>query len=227
MKKIAIASILALAAGVTSAQTVVGGTIRYDAVKSQGTASTTGIGRSEITFRTTEDIGNGIKVTAGLGLNGLGRGETAGGTDAFIAVATPVGEVMVGQVEVANSLLANSQALAPVQGSEGIVLGSTDNYDVAKYTSPALGGFKASAAALRGIDATGDHTYVLGLEGNVGPVSSKVDYTDGTERVRVSGQINVMVWQLVPVGQATKRLNPLASKLLTAGLLVPQCLLVL
>jgi predicted porin len=99
---------------------------------------------------------------------------------------------MVGQVEVANGLLANSQDLTPVQGSEGIVLGSTANYDVAKYTSPAVMGFKATATAVRGIDATGDHTYILGAEGKVGPVTGKVDYTDGTERVRLSGSVTVM-----------------------------------
>jgi len=192
MKKIAIASALTLMAGVASAQVVVGGTIRYDMTKADGSASTTGIAKSEVTFRSTEDLGNGIKVTAGLGLNGAERGATVTGTDAFIAVATPAGEVMVGQVEVANGLLANTQGLTPVQGSEGIVLGATANYDVAQYTSPAMMGFKATATALRGIDATDDHTYVVGVEGKVGPVAARADYTDGTERVRVSGQVNVM-----------------------------------
>lgn len=191
MKKIAIASVLVLATTLAGAQTVVGGTIRYDAVKADGTANTTGISKSEITLRTTEDIGNGIKVTAGLGINGAERGASTTGTDAFVALSTPAGEVMVGQLEVANGLLANTQSLTPVIGSEGIVLGATANYDVAKYSSPSLLGFKATATSLRGIDATGAHTYVVGAEGKVGPVSTVVDYTDGTERVRISGSMTV------------------------------------
>ena len=198
MKKIVISTLLMGLVGIASAQTVsLGGTIRYDVVDADGAATTAGVSKSEITFRATEEIGKGIKVTAGLGLNGAGRGETVEGTDAFVAVATPVGELMVGQVEVANGIIGNSQDLAPVIGSEGVVLAATENKDVVKYTSPAVAGFKASLSATRALGANGasssaDYAYTVGVAGAVGPVTGKVDYTDGTERIRVSGSVNVM-----------------------------------
>jgi predicted porin len=194
MKKIAIAAALALTAGLASADVLVNGTVRYDIVDAKGADVTTGISRSEITIRATEDVGNGVKVTAGVGLNGAGRGETVEGFDSFITIAGTSGEVMVGQIEVANGLLARTQSLTPVIGSEGIVLGATANRDVFRYTSPAIGGFRVSLQTERDIVAAGSsakQTYVMGADGKIGIISTRIDYTKDTERVRVSATTEV------------------------------------
>jgi len=194
MKKIAIAAVLVAAAGVAAAQVTVSGQIRYDIVDAQRSDTTSGISRSEINFRATEDVGNGVKVTAGAGLNGAGRGETVEGFDSFIAIAGPGGEAMVGQIEVANGLLARTQGLTPVMGSEGIVLGATANKDVFRYTSPAIGAFKVSLQSERDIVASGSsapHTHVVGVDGKVSGLDTRVDYTKDTKRVRVSANTTV------------------------------------
>jgi predicted porin len=190
MKKLLIAAIMASVTGMSVAQVAVNGEIRYDIIDAKGTDATTGISRSQITIRVTEDIGNGIKLRAGVGLDGGGRGETVEGTDSFIAVNSPMGEVMVGQIEVSNSLLPLTQNLTPVMGTDGRVLGATTNKDVISYTSPMFAGFRASVQAERDIVAAGssaDQTYVFGLDGKIGPVTTRVDYTKDIERIRASG----------------------------------------
>lgn len=189
MKKILIAGALLAALGVAQAQAV-SGVINYDFKKQTGSATTSGIADAEIDITATEDLG-AVKVTAGLGLNGNGRGETLSGTDAYVSVASPAGTVTVGQLEVANGLKANTFGLAPVMGTDGTVLAAASDLDVAKYTSPAFSGFTASVAAVRGVDSTGGHTYVTGVAGDVGPVKATADYTNTSKRVRVSGSMDL------------------------------------
>jgi len=191
MKKIAIAAVLALAAGVAAAQVTVGGTIRYDIVGTKDTRATTSITKSEITVTAVEDLGGGVVARAGLGFDTAGRGGTVTGTDTFVSITAPVGTVTVGQFEVVNGILARSQDLASVVGSEGVVLAGNADQNVIQYTTPAVAGFSASVAALRDIGSTNKHVYVVGANGAVGPVDAAIDYTDDTKRVRVSGSVDI------------------------------------
>jgi predicted porin len=192
MKKIAIAAVLAAAASVAAAQVTVGGTVRYDIVDAKGTArATTGITKSEITFTATEDLWQGVVAEVRLGLDGAGRGETVTGTDTFVSIKSPVGTVTVGQFEVVNSILARSQDLAPVIGSEGVVLADNADKNVIQYTTPAVSGFSASISALRDVDSTSKHVYVVGVNGAVGPVDAAIDYTNDTKRVRISSVVDI------------------------------------
>jgi hypothetical protein len=191
MKKIAIATALSLVAGIAAAQVTVGGTIRYDAVDTKGTRTSTGVTKSEIVFTAREDLGSGTTVTASMGIDGAGRGETVDGADVYVSLATPAGTFTAGQVEVTNSILARSQDVAPVIGSEGVVLAGNADQNVLMYTTPSVAGFSASIAAMRDINTVGRHTYVVGVNGAVGPVDAAVDYTKDTERVRVSGLVDV------------------------------------
>lgn len=192
MKKIAIAAVLALSAGLASADVLVNGTLRYDLVDSKGSRTATGVSKSEINFGVIENLGNGIVATAGLGFDGVGRGETVTGTDVFVSLTTSLGTITAGQLETPNTILARSQDLAPVIGSEGIVLANNLDQNVLSYTTPKFAGFSASVAALRDINSTGSYTYVIGAAGQMGPVDAAVDYTDGSERVRISGSTKVM-----------------------------------
>lgn len=185
MKKIVISALLMGLVSVVSAQTI-SGKLNYDYTKAQGSANTTGLADSQINVTATEDIGTGIKVTAGLGINGAGRGETVSGTDAFVAVASPVGTVTAGQLEIANGLKANTFGLVPVIGADGVVLAAKSNLDVIKYATPAVAGFSASLASVRAVDGTGERTNVVGLTGKVAMLNTTVDYTDTSKRVRAS-----------------------------------------
>jgi hypothetical protein len=195
MKKIFIAGALLAALGVAQAQTSVTGVINYDFTKQSGAKMATGLADSEININTTEDLG-AVKVTASLGLNGAGRGEELSGTDAYIAILSPVGAVTVGQVEAANGLKANTFGMAPVMGADGIVLAAKSNIDMVKYTTPAIAGFTGSVSATRGVDSTGEHSYVAGLKGAVGPVKATADYTNTSKRVRVSGSMDLGMAQV-------------------------------
>jgi len=191
MKKIAIAAVLALTAGLASADVMVNGTVRYDIVDTKGSRATTGITKSEINFGVVEDLGQGVVASAALGIDGAGRGGSVTGTDVFVALTTPVGTLTAGQLETPNTILARSQNLAPVIGSEGIVLADSVDQNVLSYTTPEIAGFSASIGALRDIGTTDSYTYVVGVAGQVGPVDAAIDYTDGSQRVRVSGSVDI------------------------------------
>jgi hypothetical protein len=191
MKKIVISALLAGLVSTASAQAVISGVVNYDYAKAQASAATTGLADSQINLVATETISGGIKVTAGVGLNGAGRGETVSGNDAYVSIAAPVGTVTVGQLEVANGLKANTFGLAPIQGADGVVLGAKSNLDVVKYVSPAIGGFSASVNSVRAVDGTGERTNVFGVAGKVAMFNTTVDYTDETKRVRASASTTV------------------------------------
>jgi len=192
MKKIAIAAALALTAGLASADLLVNGTVRYDIVDAKGSRATTGVAKSEINFGVVEDLGRGVVASAGMGIDGAGRGETVTGTDVFVSLTTPVGTFTAGQLETPNTILARSQDLAPVIGSEGVVLADNVDQNVLSYTTPEVAGFSATVGALRDIDSTDSYTYVIGIAGRIGPVDAAIDYTDGSDRVRASGSVEVM-----------------------------------
>lgn len=190
MKKILIAGAALALFGFAQAQTV-SGTMRYDVTKAQGTAATTGITKSEIVFKATEDLGGGMSVAAQMGLNGNGRGETLAGTDATIAISGGFGTVSVGQIEAGNGIIGRAYAGAPVIGADGSVLGGSANLDSIKYTAPAIGGFTASVGGTRAVDATTARSYTVALSGAVGPLDTGVDYNETSKRVRVSAKATV------------------------------------
>ena len=81
MKKILVAATVMALFGAVQAQTV-SGTMRYDMTKVEDTALATGIAKSEIVFGASEDLGNGMSLTARMGLNGAASGETVAGKTA-------------------------------------------------------------------------------------------------------------------------------------------------
>lgn len=191
MKKVILATTLVALFGLAQAQVSVNGTVRYDLTKVEGAAATSGIAKSEVVFKATEDLGNGMTVTAQMGLDGAGRGETVAGTDALITVGTRLGSVTVGQVEAANGIIGRAYAGAPVIGADGSVLAAKGNIDSIKYTTPAIGGFTASIGGSRAVDATTARSYTLGVAGAVGPLDTGVDYNETTKRVRASASMKV------------------------------------
>jgi hypothetical protein len=191
MKKIVISALLMGLVGLTHAQTI-SGTMRYDVKQAEGAAATSGIAKSEIVINATEDLGGGMKVTAKMGLNGNGRGETVAGTDATIAISGGFGTVTVGQLEIVNGIIDRGYAGAPVIGTDGSVLASPANKDMIKYALPAIGGFTVAVSGIRDVDATTARTYTLGVSGAVAGIDTGIDYTKSTKRVRASASTKVM-----------------------------------
>ena len=190
MKKVILATSLVALFGSASAQTV-SGTMRYDVTKAEGAAATSGIAKSEVVFKATEDLGAGMSVAAQMGLNGNGRGETVAGTDASITVGGGFGSVTVGQVEAGNGIIGRAYAGAPVIGADGSVLGSAANIDTIGYKTPAVGGFTLGVSGSRAVDATTARSYTYSASGAVGPLDAGVDYNETSKRVRASAKATV------------------------------------
>ena len=190
MKKILIAGAIMALFGVAQAQTV-SGTMRYDLTKAEGAAATSGIAKSEVVFKATEDLGGGMSVAAQMGLNGNGRGETLAGTDASITIGGGFGSVTVGQVEAGNGIIGRAYAGAPVIGADGSVLAGPSNIDSIGYKTPAIGGLTFGIGGSRAVDATTARSYTVSASGTVGPLDAGVDYNETSKRVRASAKMTV------------------------------------
>lgn len=190
MKKLVLIAALAASFGAAQAQTV-SGTMRYDLTKAEGAVATSGITKSEIVVKATEDLGAGMSLSAQMGWNGNGRGETLAGTDASVTIGGGFGSVTVGQVEAGNGIIGRGYAGAPVIGADGSVLAGPSNIDTIGYTSPAIGGFKVGVSGSRAVDATTARGYTVSATGAVGPLDAGVDYNETSKRVRASASMKV------------------------------------
>lgn len=192
MKKLIIAATIATVAAAAHADVTLGGKMQYDLTK--GATSTSGISASEIVVTSKEDLGGGKSITARMGIDGAGRNETLSGTNATLTLATKAGDVMVGQIKLANGIVGNGLGGAPVMSADaddGIVLGGAVNKDIIKYTTPSIGGFKAAVGSTRSVDATGARGLSYSLTGKVAGLNTLVDYNDTSKRVRASASAKV------------------------------------
>lgn len=191
MKKILLASALVALFGTAHADVTLGGKMRYDLTKADGSAQTSGVTASEIKVSVSEDLGGGMKATAVVGIDGAGRNETVGGTDAYLTIGGGFGTIKAGQVESANGIIGRAYAGAPVIGADGSVLAAKGNIDTIGYTAPAIGGLTFGVSGSRAVDATTKRSYTLSAAGKVGPVDAGVDYNETTKRVRASASMQV------------------------------------
>lgn len=209
MKKIIGASILALTAGVSSAQVAINGVVGYEVSHSNG-VTTQGMHDSAVYFTATEKI-DGLTVTASIGVNGAERGSTVVGEDAVIAVSGGFGTVKAGEVEVGNGLKAHTFGMVPVIGADGTVLGGKANYQMLNYTSPEIIGVKSSLTAVQSLPGTGTNLHIIGATFDKGLISAKADYTEKTERVRLSGSVD-MKFVKVGAGWSGNEKTPLGAE---------------
>lgn len=191
MKKIVISALLLGLVSIAQADVGLSGTMRYDLTKVEGAALTSGIAKSEIVVKATEDLGGGVTVTAQMGLDGAGRGETVAGTDASITIAGGFGSVTAGQVEAGNGIIGRGYAGAPVIGADGSVLAAKGNIDTIGYKTPAISGFTLGVSGSRAVDATTARSYTYSANGAVGPLDAGIDYNETTKRVRASAKMTV------------------------------------
>jgi Gram-negative porin len=184
MKKLITITAL-LAASVGYAQTITG-TVNYDVTRSNG-ASTMGIADSTIVISGTEKIGS-LNVTAKLGLDGAARDKSISGRDAQIEFSDSVmGSLTLGSVEVGNGLASNTFKLVPGIGSDGVVVAGPANRNIVKYETAKFSGFEFSVTDTQPT-VGGSHSQTYGMTFGAGKLSTSVDYTAQTDRVRLSGQ---------------------------------------
>jgi hypothetical protein len=172
------------------AQATISGTIGFSYI--QETGSKAGLANTDgnITVRATEDLGGGLRATASMAFQNLGRGNnagaaafsTVGGRDVSITVAGGFGSVLVGEVESASPL--NNVAGGVIRGlnSDALSIGDS-NVSVARYFSPAINGFTFNAGML---DLAGANAVVktsrgaaniIGLTYAAGPLNAAADMT--------------------------------------------------
>lgn len=191
MKKVILATALVALFGTAQADVTLGGKMRYDITKAEGSAQTSGVSASEINVVATEELGGGLKATAVVGIDGAGRSETVDGTDAYLTIGGGFGTVKAGQVEAANGIIGRAYAGAPVIGADGSVLAAKGNIDTIGYTTPSIGGLTFGVSGSRAVDATTARSYTLSASGTVGPVDAGVDYNETSKRVRASAKVTV------------------------------------
>jgi hypothetical protein len=180
--------IAALAASVAVQAQTISGALNFDATKTpQGTDL--GVGDANINISATEKVGT-LDVTAALGIEGAARGKTVQGGDATIKLSNDAfGAVTVGTVKLSNGLADNTFGMIPGIGSDGIVVGgSTVVNGMVRYETPKS--FSPIAVSVMSVQPTagGDYTQTYGAAFQAGALQAKVDYTDRTDRVRLSGQ---------------------------------------
>jgi len=216
MKKSLVALAVLAASGATFAQSSVtlSGDIDfgYFATKTGGATSTTvkgfGTDTSEIAINVVEDLGGGLKLAGRLGMQGFARDfgavtVTGAGTNQTISLMGGFGKVMVGSIEIGSGIRGLAQAGAPVNNMEGEVLATAGNYDIIKYTAPAMSGFTFSASHVDGIGQTVGlnspadlRVLTVGVAYSAGPLKALLDYSSYTNsaadnRYRIAAQYDL------------------------------------
>ncbi|OGB32947.1 MAG: hypothetical protein A3F78_21670 [Burkholderiales bacterium RIFCSPLOWO2_12_FULL_61_40] len=159
MKKTLIALAVLAASGASFAQVALTGnvTMGYQAQangKDNVTASSEAAGfgndTAEVNFVATEDIGGGYKATAKMSLGGITRAGAAGGQDATLTLATPVGALVLGTVKAADYLGGGLAGVgAYYSGWNGKVFSDRTVRDTVSYVVP-VGAFTVTATYQEG-----------------------------------------------------------------------------
>jgi len=199
MKKTLIALAAIALAGSAFAQSTVtlGGKFgyAYESNKAGGVkANGFGVTDGNVTFAASEDLGGGLKASASMDVRVRGRGNAdegvkVGGRDATIALSGGFGSVLLGAIEWGNDVVGLASAGAPTHGLDnGTVFMGGANTDIARYTSPAMGGFQVYGSLIDSFTAPGaggmqkaatlrDGVQV-GLTYNAGPLSVMGEFTN-------------------------------------------------
>jgi predicted porin len=189
MKKFIVALAIAGTALAASAQVSLSGVVGYG-ITGTGSNSTFRLHDSKVVVNATEKIGN-LVVTGQVGINGLAQGSTPTGQDAFVAIDSPLGEIKAGQLEVVNGIMGRGLGGAPVIGSDGVVLAASTFNQVITYTAPKIAGVRLTASTLQDLSGIGSHDYVVGASYDIGGLSTGIDYTNDSKRVRATGSYDL------------------------------------
>lgn len=184
MKKTLIALAVLAASGASFAQVAITGSYaagyKTTSSSASGDASGLGIDTSYIQFDAAEDLGNGMKASARMALDGLSRAGANGG-DAYIKLAGNFGTISLDTGKGSDYLSGDWV------GQDDKVFDAKTTSDSITYSSPAFSGFtvslahgESSAASAVGLGVgaagayTGQRNNTLSLAYAAGPLSANV-----------------------------------------------------
>jgi predicted porin len=122
-----------------------------------------------LTFKASEDLGNGLTAFATMAIEMDGSSKNADGDlsnkDAIVGIKGSFGTVMAGRMET----LTEGKIMSKMDdGSGGNVevssnASSSTRYQAVAYVSPTINGFHAAVAGVQGVDGNGDSTFNDGM----------------------------------------------------------------
>jgi predicted porin len=136
-----------------------------------------------LTFKASEDLGGGMKITASQEFVARGRDTAMTGRNASLTLVTGMGNLTVGSVEAGNGILGLGGAGAPVYGlDDGVTLAGASNVDVAAFSLPSMYGFTLTLKSLDGtnggVSSNGGGITSVQLQYAAGALAASVDTTN-------------------------------------------------
>jgi len=214
MKKTMIALAAVAAVGAASAQVSITGEAAwgfYSGTSAAGvTASGLGIDTAQLKFAASEDLGNGMKVSAGLSLNTGNFGAGTSSDDQSISLTTPMATISLVTTKGAD-WVSQASGAATWYGLDGKVLGSRAPRDGLAVTLPLATGLSLTAAYAEPANVLGEGTgdvgqnlYNFGVKYAAGPatlqaafliINNKVATSDATgdTTTRLGGKVDLGV----------------------------------
>ena len=189
MKKTLIALAAVAVTGVASAQVTLSGQLAYAWESTSSAAATSvktsglGVTDGNLTFKASEDLGGGMKISTSQEFVSRGRDTTMAGRNATMSLSGGFGTLTVGSLEAGNGILGLGGAGAPVYGLDnGVQLAGAGNVDIAALTLPSMNGFTLSLKSIDGtaggVSSNGGGVTVIQVQYAAGAFAADVDSTN-------------------------------------------------
>ncbi|MEZ7834388.1 MAG: porin [Burkholderiaceae bacterium] len=187
MKKTLIALAAVAVTSTAMAQVTLSGQLAYawESTSSADAISvdTNGLGVTDgnLTFRASEDLGGGMKISTSQEFVSRGRDTAMSGRNATISLSGGFGTFTIGAIEAANGILGLGGADAPTYGLDGATLAAAGNVDIAMLTLPSMNGFTVALKTLDGtaggLHSQGGNITSVQLKYGAGPLAASIDST--------------------------------------------------
>jgi len=200
MKKTLIALAAVAVTSTAMAQVTLSGQLAYawESTSSADAVSvdTNGLGVTDgnLTFRASEDLGGGMKISTSQEFVSRGRDTAMTGRNSTISLSGSFGTFTMGSLEAGNGIIGLGGAGAPVYGLDnGVTLAGAGNVDIAMLALPSMNGFtvvlKTIDLPAGGVHSQGGNITSVQLKYGAGPLAASVDSTNwGNQSAAVRGQ---------------------------------------
>ena len=200
MKKTLIALAAVAVTSTAMAQVTLSGQLAYawESTSSADAVSvdTNGLGVTDgnLTFRASEDLGGGMKISTSQEFVSRGRDTAMTGRNSTISLSGSFGTFTMGSLEAGNGIIGLGGAGAPVYGLDnGVTLAGAGNVDIAMLALPSMNGFTVVLKTLDlpagGVHSQGGNITSVQLKYGAGPLAASVDSTNwGNQFAAVRGQ---------------------------------------
>jgi len=184
MKKTLIALAVLAASGASFAQVAITGTLamgyQADTTAANVASGGFGIDTSAINFTATEDLGNGMKAGAAMGIDGMNRAGIGGG-DASMFLSGGFGKVTLSSARGSDYLSGGVAGVAGI-GFDGKLFSALVATDALSYALPAFGPVTVSFTTEENAGATTAETSASGLGLGVGGAAAAGTQVAGYQR---------------------------------------------